>query len=158
YKEGWAALCDRRRFFPGREYIGCDLKMGPGVDRIEDGQRLSFADRSVGTMVMLEVLEHMPEPHRALAEAARVLADGGVLITSMPFTYRLHGFPNDYWRFTASGMYTQLAAFPQKVVFSIGPHVTPSTVFAVASKGRRDFAECEQRLRTRLQHAFARHK
>jgi ubiquinone/menaquinone biosynthesis C-methylase UbiE len=33
---------------------------------------LDFADRSVDVVTFLEVLEHIPEPGKALAEAARV--------------------------------------------------------------------------------------
>ena len=46
------------------------------------------------------------------ADVKRVLRDEGLLALSVPFSYRLHGFPSDYWRFTASGIYTLLAEFP----------------------------------------------
>lgn len=37
-----------------------------------DAHRLAFADRSADVVTLLEVLEHLPEPGKALAEAARV--------------------------------------------------------------------------------------
>jgi SAM-dependent methyltransferase len=49
-----------------------------------DVEAMPFEDDSFGTVVCTEVLEHVPEPRRALAEIHRVLAPGGVLIGSVP--------------------------------------------------------------------------
>jgi hypothetical protein len=38
---GQEAIADLRPLFPGRHYIGCDMRRGPGVDRIEDVHALS---------------------------------------------------------------------------------------------------------------------
>ncbi|HWE49876.1 MAG TPA: methyltransferase domain-containing protein [Bryobacteraceae bacterium] len=152
YPEAYKNFCDRRQFFPGLEYIGCDLRSGCGVDRIEDAQNLSFSDRSFGTVILLEILEHLPHPERAIAEAQRVLRDDGRLLLSVPFSYRLHGFPHDYRRLTSSGIYEVLAAFPQKLVFAIGPRVKPATVFAVARMTEReDFSVERERFRSAMQ-------
>ena len=45
--EGLIYAVDLRPFFLGKRYIGCDVREGPGVDRIEDVRRLSFADAFV---------------------------------------------------------------------------------------------------------------
>lgn len=52
----------------------------------------------------LEVLEHLPEPARALSEIWQVLAPGGILILSVPHLSRLHEIPHDYYRFTHYGL------------------------------------------------------
>jgi SAM-dependent methyltransferase len=49
-----------------------------------DVEAMPFADASFGTVVCTEVLEHVPDPRRALAEIRRVLMPGGVLIGSVP--------------------------------------------------------------------------
>jgi len=139
YLEGYEAISDLRPYFRGREYIGCDLRQGLGVDRIEDAEGLSFERESFGTVLMFELLEHLQHPDRALSEAHRILREDGLLALSVPFDYRLHGFPTDYWRFTPSGIHTLLKQFPQKVVFALGPRGKPAFVFAVAAKGREDF-------------------
>jgi SAM-dependent methyltransferase len=157
YLAGYDWLSNLRPLFPGREYIGCDLHSGLGVDRIEDAQNLSFEDSSVGTVLMFEILEHLPNPQAAVAEARRVLREDGFLAVSVPFNYRLHGFPTDYWRFTASGVHQLLSDFPQKTIFSLGPRVKPSFIFAVAHKdGSTGFAASQVRFAAAIHDTFRR--
>jgi GT2 family glycosyltransferase/SAM-dependent methyltransferase len=53
--------------------------------RVGDALDLSeFEDGSFGSVVAFEVIEHVNEQERVLAEVARVLADDGVLIVSTP--------------------------------------------------------------------------
>jgi SAM-dependent methyltransferase len=49
-----------------------------------DVEQLPFADGSFGTVLCTEVIEHIPDPSRALAEFARVLRPGGILVGSVP--------------------------------------------------------------------------
>jgi ubiquinone/menaquinone biosynthesis C-methylase UbiE len=49
-----------------------------------DVEHLPFADSSFGTVLCTEVIEHIPDPSKALAEFARVLQPGGVLVGSVP--------------------------------------------------------------------------
>ncbi len=55
--------------------------------RCEDMQRLSYADASFDVVTHTEVLEHVPDDHRALTELHRILRPGGRML----FTVPLHG-------------------------------------------------------------------
>src|SRR5262249_23820064 len=77
YPAGFEKLGDLREFFPGVEFLGCDVRSGPGVDRVEDAEALTFADSLAGTILMFELLEHLRHPHKAVAEAHRVLRPDG---------------------------------------------------------------------------------
>jgi SAM-dependent methyltransferase len=55
--------------------------------RCEDVQRLTWADASFDLVTHTEVLEHVPDDLRALAELRRVLRPGGRML----FTVPLHG-------------------------------------------------------------------
>jgi SAM-dependent methyltransferase len=134
YLPGYEHLSNLRPLFAGEEYLGCDIRRGLGVDRIEDANSLTFQESSVGAVLMFEILEHLPAPARALEEARRVLREDGVLAMSVPFHYRIHGFPTDYWRFTSSGVYELLSNFADKAVFAVGPRLKPAFIFAVAAK------------------------
>ncbi len=52
--------------------------------RLEDAQELSLPDASFDKVLLTEVIEHVPHPDRAIAEAARVLRPGGLLVVSTP--------------------------------------------------------------------------
>lgn len=52
--------------------------------RCEDVQRLSYRDASFDLVTHTEVLEHVPDEARALAELLRVLRPGGTMIFTVP--------------------------------------------------------------------------
>jgi SAM-dependent methyltransferase len=64
-----------------------------------------LADGSYDTAICLEVIEHVPDPFRALRELARVVKPGGYLILSAPHLSRLHEEPHDYYRYTKYGLH-----------------------------------------------------
>lgn len=71
----------------GSEYLGPDVAGGAvrrGL-RHEDVMALSFADAGLDAVLSCDVLEHVPDPDRALAEFARVLRPGGLLLLTVPF-------------------------------------------------------------------------
>lgn len=157
YAPGYRARCDLRPLFPGAPYVGCDLREGPGVDRIEDAEALTFPDGSARTVLCFETLEHVRHPARALAQLRRVLSDDGLLAMSVPFTFRLHGFPEDYWRFTASGVHALLSDFEAATVFALGPRLKPAFVFAVAARrASAHFSNAEAAFRIEVERTFRR--
>jgi SAM-dependent methyltransferase len=79
----------------GRTVVSLDLSRarlrkawracGPAFRPLQaDCCRLPLAAGVAGALVISEVLEHLEDPGRALAEAARVLEPGGRLIVSVP--------------------------------------------------------------------------
>jgi ubiquinone/menaquinone biosynthesis C-methylase UbiE len=80
-----------RQRFAGATVVGLDLPDDGLVDAwtaaevamfVGDATRLPLADQSVDLVVALEVLEHVPDPSRALAELARVCR--GTAVLSVP--------------------------------------------------------------------------
>jgi SAM-dependent methyltransferase len=71
------------------------------LDVVADIQEMPHvASDSFDGVVCTQVLEHVPRPWRAVAELARVLRPGGLLILSAPHLSAVHEAPNDYCRFT----------------------------------------------------------
>ena len=127
---------DLRRLFTGRDFIGTDLRAGPGVDQVQDLRGLSFADGEVGTALCLDTLEHCADPAGACRELHRVLGIGGLCVVSSVMFFPVHGYPQDYWRFTPEGLRLLLAPFDDVWACGVGHPELPMQVIAVAGKGR----------------------
>lgn len=99
-----------RNWLAGCDYIGLDYPptaqgmYGTRPDVFADGGALPFSDDSIDTVLLLEVLEHVQDAPAVLADIARVLKPGGVLLLSVPFLYPLHDSPHDFRRYTAPGL------------------------------------------------------
>ncbi len=63
---------------------------------------LPFADASIDRIAADSVLEHVAHPHNVIRECWRVLRPGGVMRLATPFVFNLHGYPDDYLRYTPS--------------------------------------------------------
>ena len=127
-------FADLRPFFSNHTYIGCDISPGPGVDRIESAERMSFSDNSVIAVLNIDTIEHIKNPLKAVKEAYRILEDGGMLILSSVMNFPLHCFPSDYWRFTPEGLGVLLEDFPVRVVGAQGYELNPHTVYGIGFK------------------------
>jgi SAM-dependent methyltransferase len=75
----------------GGEYV--DLEADLSLD-------LPLPDAGFDTIILSDVLEHIPEPDRLWREMYRILSPGGRLILNVPFYYGLHEKPLDYFRYT----------------------------------------------------------
>jgi SAM-dependent methyltransferase len=72
-----------------RETVGVDLDAEAlaGQDRetiVADMRALPFSDGSFASVLSVQSLEHVPDPDRVLAEAARVLEPGGIALFVTP--------------------------------------------------------------------------
>jgi SAM-dependent methyltransferase len=132
---GQEHIAELRPLFPGRSYSGSDMRHGLGVDMLLNLHNLGLADESVGSVLMCDTLEHVEYPHRALEEVHRVLKPGGIVIMSSVMKFPIHGFPDDYWRFTPSAFQSLVKPFDWSLVETAGEEEFPHTVVAVAGKG-----------------------
>ena len=90
----------------GARYIGLDLTptLGSWPDCWARADAIPIAGGAAALVLCTQVLEHLPDPHRCVAEIARVLAPGGRLVLTAPQTWNLHEAPHDYYRFTRYGL------------------------------------------------------
>jgi SAM-dependent methyltransferase len=79
---------------------GCGLQIGKWdtsqIDLQCDITSIPEADASFDAILCSEVLEHVPQPERALDEFARLLKRGGKLILTAPFASMVHMAPYHY--------------------------------------------------------------
>ena len=75
--EGQVDYADLRALFPGKDYVGCDMRPGPGR-RPRRGRHAPSAcpTSSAGTVLCIETFEHVFEVRRAFDEVFRILKPG----------------------------------------------------------------------------------
>lgn len=133
--KGHEKLANLRSFFPQLKYIGCDIRKGPGVDRIENVEKLTFKNGKIGTVLILETLEHVQNPIKAMSEIHRVLKKDGIAIVSSLMNFRIHNYPEDYWRFTPRGIEYLLRKFPLRIIgFQGEKEEFPTNIFGIGFK------------------------
>ena len=94
----------------GASYLGMDYfatatewyETRPNI--YADAQALPLREESVDHALLLDVMEHLPEPERCLAEIHRVLKPQGSLTLQVPFIYPIHDAPLDFHRWTQHGL------------------------------------------------------
>ena len=101
--------------------VNVDVMPYPNVDVVTSADRLPFADDSVDLVFSIAVLEHVPDPHSAIAELVRVLRPGGQAYVFVPFIQGFHAAPYDFQRFTRPGLERALGALTIERTESFGP-------------------------------------
>lgn len=61
---------------------------------------LPLKDGEFDTIILSDVLEHLPQPELLWNEMTRVLSPNGKIIVNVPFYYCLHERPYDFYRYT----------------------------------------------------------
>ena len=74
------------------------------LDYLCDLADIPVEDARFDRILCSQVLEHIPDPARVLAEFYRVLKPGGRIFLSAPLFYEEHQKPRDYFRYTQFGM------------------------------------------------------
>jgi SAM-dependent methyltransferase len=140
--EGQVDYADLRSLFAGKEYVGCDMRPGPGVDRVEDVSAIKLADGSAGTVLCIETFEHVFEVRRAFDEVFRILKPGGIFVITSPLNFRIHGYPDDYWRMTPNCLRRMMTPYAGRLTGYQGYHKFPHSVMGIGVKapGLVDFA------------------
>ncbi len=131
---GQEHLPNLKSLFPDHEYQGMDMRKGPGVDIIANVEEMPMEDESVGTVIALNLFEHVRCFWKGFDEIYRVLRPGGAFFVSCPFFLHRHSYPNDYWRFTPDAFSYLLEKYPQKLIGLQGPSNKPLQIWALAYK------------------------
>jgi len=61
---------------------------------------LPFNDDQFDTVILSDVLEHIPLPDHLWKEMGRILTENGRVLLTVPFYYWIHEQPHDYYRYT----------------------------------------------------------
>ena len=132
--EGQEGFADLRPLFPGKKYFGCDMRHGKGVDLILDLHNIDLPDETVGTVLVIDTLEHVEFCRKAISEVYRILKPDGIVVVTSVMNFPIHDYPNDYWRFTPEGFKSLLNPFSYSIVDFLGEKDFPHTVVGLGIK------------------------
>lgn len=88
----------------GERFVNVDVYPFPEVDIVADAESLPFQTDSIDAIVSESMLEHVPHPTLVAREMVRVLKKGGMAYVSAPFIHPYHASPDDFNRWTISGL------------------------------------------------------
>jgi hypothetical protein len=107
---------DYRGLFVGRgAYVGTDMAPGDGVDVVADLTAdfdclpESLRTRRFGAILCMSVMEHVRDIYKFALNLRQLLAVDGIAFVSVPWVWRFHGYPSDYWRFSPEALKFLLA-------------------------------------------------
>lgn len=84
--------------------ISLDMCYASSVHVICDAHKLPFLDGTIDGVLIQGVLEHVRDPNRIVDEILRVLRPQGVVYVDVPFLQHYHQDPEDYRRYTITGL------------------------------------------------------
>lgn len=95
-----------RQLLKCQRYVGLDMEAGPGVDVVGDLTLglCGLEPSSFGLVICVSVLEHVQAPWLMAQHMTQLLQSGGLLYVAVPWIWRYHPYPDDYWRFSWRGV------------------------------------------------------
>jgi SAM-dependent methyltransferase len=85
-------------------YVGVDSGDHAAPDLIGTAEAIPVEDASFDVVICSQVLEHVDDPARVVAELYRVTAPGGRVLASTHGVQLYHPSPQDLWRWTHAGL------------------------------------------------------
>ncbi len=102
--------------------VNVDLQPYATVDLVCSIANLPLKASSVDAVIIIAVLEHVPDPQAIVREIHRVLKTGGQVCCFVPFMQGIHASPDDYQRYTPQGLKVLFGEFADaSVEVSCGP-------------------------------------
>jgi hypothetical protein len=88
------------------EFLGTDIEAGADVDIVADVHRLSqvVGEERFDVILSCSTFEHLKYPGLAAHELMKALRVGGQLYIQTHQSFPLHGYPQDYFRFSQEAL------------------------------------------------------
>lgn len=101
-----AGINNWKSHFPAgklKAYETVELK--PDLNPTYTGDFLQMAfPSSYDLIIATELIEHLSRPMDFFDKASTILNPGGRLLVSFPFMFKIHGDPDDFFRYTGQGL------------------------------------------------------
>ena len=93
-------------FFADKNFQEKDIDLYHKVEDLE--KKLSYPNENFDHVLVFNVLEHVYDFNNCIDEIFRTLKKNGKIIGGVPFFYRVHNAPNDYYRYTSQSLEKKL--------------------------------------------------
>lgn len=95
-----------RKHIRHTEYVGLDMAPGTGVDVVGDLSKdlCGLEEGRFSLIICCSVLEHVEKPWLMARNIVRLAKPGGRVYMSVPWVWRYHPYPDDYFRFSWRGI------------------------------------------------------
>lgn len=100
-----------REFYSGNEYYGIDIQAGNNVDIVLDicdydkfNESELWEQQGSALIYSISVFEHLSKPWIAARHIKYLLQKNGLLFIAVPWVWRYHPYPDDYFRYSFSGI------------------------------------------------------
>lgn len=116
-------LASYRDLFQSVEYKTLDVEPRYHPDIRATIYKIPLPPSSVSAVICKSVLEHLEEPHQAVAEMHRILKPGGQIFVYAPFIYPYHARPGvyrDFFRFSEDALRYLFRNFREVEIVKIG--------------------------------------
>ncbi len=85
-------------------YFGIDISNSGKADLVCDVLDIRVENEIADSVLCTQVIEHVPDPDKLISEIHRISKPGAYCILTAPHFSRIHGAPNDFFRFTPFGL------------------------------------------------------
>lgn len=92
---------DRRKLYENA--VGVDMEMGDGVDLVLNLE-VTSPPGLFDHIECTSVLEHSRRPWMLCETLERAMVEGATILVMVPWCWRFHGYPSDYWRMTPAAI------------------------------------------------------
>lgn len=92
-----------RALVNAREYVSVDMRPHENTDIVHDLEN-PLDIEPFDVILCMSVMEHVRRPWIMAPNIENLLKPGGLLLLSVPFWWRVHAYPDDYYRYTPSGI------------------------------------------------------
>ena len=110
-------------FLPETQY-----EIAPNFPEVDIQNLKSYQDQTYDLVILDMILEHCENPFQSIKEIYRILKPGATLAAVVPFLLYIHPTPDDYWRFTESGIKKLCENFSQLEIHYWGNRVAMNLI------------------------------
>ena len=105
-----------------------DYQIAPNFPEVDIQNLEDYSSEEYDLVILDNVLEHVENPFKAIQEIHRILKPGGTLLAIVPFLIYIHPTPDDYWRFTESGIRKLCENFSEVKIYYWGNRVAAGLI------------------------------